>query len=78
MALLIAVILGSVIIGIISRERNARKKAEHELKATRKSLKEVCEVCIKESNNIHARIVYEAYFGKTVDHTGDGFIDGYE
>ena len=34
-------ILTGVILGIISRERNARKKAGQELQSTRKSLKEL-------------------------------------
>ena len=67
-----------VIANIISQERNARKKAEQELQTTRKSLKDLCEACIKENNSTHARITYVAYFGKPVDHAGDGFIDGYE
>lgn len=75
---LIVAILGGVIIGIISRERNARKEAEQDLETTRKSLKELCEACIKKNNSVHARITYEAYLGRPVDHTGDGFIDGYE
>jgi len=75
---LILCILTGVILGIISRERNARKKVEQELQSTRKSLKELCEACIKENNSIHARITYQAYFGPPVDHAGDGFIDGYE
>ena len=74
----IVAIIGGVIMGIISRERNARKEAEQELEATRKSLKELCEACIKENNSVYARITYQAYFGRPVDHTGDGFIDGYE
>ena len=75
---LIISIIGGVIIGIILRERNARKEAEQELEATRKSLKELCEVCIKENNSVYARIIYESYFGRPVDHTGDGFINGYQ
>lgn len=75
---LFVVILGSIVIGIILREWNAKKQAEQELEATRKSLKELCETCIKENNSIPARITYEAYFGEPVDHTGDGFIDAYE
>ena len=75
--LIVAIIVG-VILGIIPRERNARKEAEQKLEATRKCLKELCEACIKENNSVYARITYEAYFGKLVDHTGDGFIDGYE
>lgn len=75
---LILCILTGVILGITSRERNARKKAEQELQSTRKSLKDLCEACIKENNSIHARITYQVYFGPPVDHTGDGFIDGYE
>lgn len=74
----IVAIIGGVILGIISRERIERKEAEQELEATRKSLKELCETCIKENNSVHARITYEAYFGRPVDNTGDGFIDGYE
>lgn len=75
---LILVILTGAILGIISRERNARKEAEQELQDTRKSLKNLCEECIRENNSIHARITYQAYFGLPVDHAGDGFIDGYE
>ena len=67
-----------IAIGIILAERNKRKRAEQELQATRKSLKEVCEACIKENNSVPARITYETYFGTPVDHTGDGFIDGEE
>lgn len=75
---MIAAIIEGVILGIISRERNARKEAEQELEATRKALKELCEACIKENNSVYARITYKEYFGRSVDHTGDGFIDGYE
>lgn len=75
---LILVILTGVILGIISRERNARKEAEQELQDTRKSLKNLCEECIKENNSIYARITYAAYFELPVDHAGDGFIDDYE
>ena len=63
---------------IIWAERNERKKLEQELEATKESLKEVCEKTIKNNDNICAKITYEAYFGRPVDHTGDGFIDGYE
>lgn len=75
---LILIFAIAVIGEIISQERNARKKAEQELQTTRKSLKDLCEACIKENNSTHARITYVAYFGKTVDHAGDGFIDGFE
>lgn len=75
---LILIVAIVVLVDTISQERNARKKAEQELQTTRKSLKDLCEACIKESNSTHARITYVAYFGKTVDHAGDGFIDGYE
>lgn len=75
---LILIFAIAVIGEIISQERNARKKAEQELQTTRKSLKDLCEACIKENNRIHARITYVAYFGKPVDHAGDGFIDGFE
>ncbi len=70
---LILCIMTGVISGIISRERNARKKAEQELQYTRKSLKDLCEACIKENNSIHARITYQAYFRPTVDHAEDSF-----
>ena len=63
---------------IIMVEREARKRAEHELQTTRESLKKLCEACIKENNSVHARITYAVYFGPPVDHTGDGFIDGEE
>lgn len=75
---LVLCVLISFIWGMFSRERNRRKEAEQELQSTRKSLKELCEICIKENNNIHAKITYQAYFGSSVNHTGDGFIDGYE
>lgn len=78
LALVVIPLIIAIAIGIILVERDKRKKAEQELQATRKSLKEVCEACIKENNSIHARITYEAYFGIPVDHTGDGFIDGEE
>ncbi len=74
----VVIILVSVIVGIILWERSARKRVEQELRATRKSLKEVCEACMSENNNIRAKIAYEVYFGKAVNHTGDGFIDGEE
>lgn len=75
---LILIVAIVVLVDAISQERNARKKAEQELQTTRKSLKDLCEACIKENNSTHARITYVAYFGKPVDHAGDGFIDGYE
>lgn len=58
------VIVASIIAGLFSRERNKRKTAEKELHATKKSLKELCEVCIKEHNSVNAKITYEAYFGR--------------
>lgn len=76
--LLVIPLIMAIAIGIILVERDKRKRAEQELRTTRKSLKKVCEACIKENNSIHARITYEAYFGTTVDHTGDSFIDGEE
>ena len=75
--LIFCVLIGGGL-GIISRERNARKRVEQELQSTRKSLKDLCEACIKENNSTYARITYQAYFRHPVDHTGDGFIDGYE
>ena len=63
---------------IIYKERNNRKKAEQELETTRNALKEVCEKILKDNDSIRAKITYQVYFGEPVDHTGDGFIDGYE
>ena len=71
-------LLVAIVVIIFIREYSARKEAEQELGATRKSLKGLCEACIKENNSVHARITYEAYFGTPVNLTGDGFIDGYE
>ena len=59
-------------------ERTARIKAEQELLTTRKSLEDLCKNCIKEKNCPRAKITYQAYFGKQVDHSGDGFVDCYE
>lgn len=78
LALVIIPLIIAISVAIILRERDRRKKAEQELESTRKSLKDLCEACIKENNSSHARITYTAYFGKPVDHTGDGFIDGEE
>ena len=74
--LLVVFLIPCILIGIISGI--ARKKTEQELQSTRKSLKDLCEACIKENNSEHARITYQAYFGLPVEHAGDGFIDGYE
>ena len=74
----VLVVICIVANSIILTERNKRKKLEQELDTTKKALKEVCEKIIKNNDNIGAKITYEAYFGKPVDHTGDGFIDGYE
>ena len=71
---IVCIVAGSVIM----REQNERKKTEKELETIKNTLKEVCEETIKNNNNIHAKIIYEVYCGKPVDHTGDGFIDGYE
>ena len=75
---LVVLLIATILICVILRERYARKEAEQELGATRKSLKKLCEECIKENNSVYARITYEAYFGTPVNLAGDGFIDGYE
>ena len=59
-------------------ERHKRREVESELETTRSDLKKLCEKCIDENFSVHARITYQAYFGRPVDHTGDGFIDGEE
>ena len=78
LALIIIPLIIAFAVGIILAERDKRKRAEQELETTKKALKDLCEACIKENNSPHARRTYVAYFGKPVNHTGDGFIDGYE
>lgn len=46
------------------------EKYKKKLQQLEKSLSEV--------KSADARIIYQAYFGQKVDHTGDGFIDGEE
>lgn len=78
LALVVIPLIIAISVAIILRERDRRKKAEQELESTKKSLKDLCEVCIRENNSSHAKITYTAYFGNPVDHAGDGFIDGEE
>lgn len=62
-----------------SNEQERRIVAEKELKSTRESFKNVLENILKEDpNNKPAKEAYIVYFTPPVDHTGDGFIDGYE
>lgn len=75
---LVVLFLAIVISEKFSEERTARIKAEQELLTTREALEDLCKNCIKEKNCPRAKITYQAYFGKPVDHSGDGFIDGYE
>ena len=75
---LLVVVIIPMGLGMINEERQKRREVEKELQATRESLRKLCEACIEENNSVHARITYAAYFGEPVDHTGDGFIDGYE
>lgn len=72
----VVVVIFVILVALYLAEQSARKKTEEELQRTRESLKKLCEVTIKENNSIHAKITYEAYFGKNVEHTGDGFVDG--
>ena len=50
--------------------KTTEKKDKKKLQQLEKSL--------SEAKSTDARIIYEAYFGQKVDHTGDGFIDGEE
>lgn len=50
--------------------KTTEKKDKKKLQQLEKSL--------SEAKSADARIIYEAYFGRKVDHTGDGFIDGEE
>ena len=68
----------SIIFSTYFKERDGRIIAEQELTTTRNALKNVCEKCINEKSYMPAQITYQVYFGQEVDHSGDGFIDGYE
>ena len=62
---------------LIVTERKKREALEEELVDAKKLIKKMSDAII-EKNNTQLRVIHVVYFGRPVDHTGDGFIDDYE